>query len=120
MFSTGKNKRRCSQLSEKYIDFMIVQRSQDEQTDSRDNMIYKGTSSDNISNPTQVNYPQVDKLTIKEIVLSKVGSEVENMLTSVETRLQDEVLTALENLVIPSSWSGIGYEVSQCAIRTKC
>ena len=32
--------------------------------------------------------------------LRKVQSEVDNVLTSVETRVQDAVLTAIENLVI--------------------
>ena len=46
-------------------------------------------------------YQQVDVHTIEENSVSKVRSEVANVLTSVETRVQDAVLTAIEILVIP-------------------
>ena len=105
MISTRKkrqqNKKLFSQLSERGTYFMIVQSNKDEQTNSRDNMICRGTSSDNINNPIQVNYPQLDVHTIEENIISKVRSEVEKVLTSVETRVQDAVLTAVENFVIP-------------------
>ena len=39
--------------------------------------------------------------TLEENIVGKVRSEVDNVLTSVETRDQDAVLTAIENLVIP-------------------
>ena len=96
-----QNKRLFRQLSERDTDFMIQQRNQDEQTESRDNMICRGTSSDNISNPTQVNYPQVDVHTLEENSVSKVRSEVNNVMTAVETRLQDTVLTAIANIENP-------------------
>ena len=64
-------------------------------------MICRGASSDNTSNPTQFNYPQVDVHTLEENIVNKVRSEVDNVMTSVETRVQDKVLTAIENLVIP-------------------
>ena len=80
---------------------MIGQSNQDEQIESTDNMICRGTSSDNVSNLTQVNYPQVDVHTLGENILDKVWSEVDNVLTSVEIRVQDAVLTAIENSVIP-------------------
>ena len=105
MVSTRKkkqqNKKLFSQLSERDTDFMIEQSNQDEQTESRDNMICRCTSSDNISNPTQVNYPQVDMHTLEENIVSKVRSELDNLLTSVETIVQDTVLTAIKNLLIP-------------------
>ena len=95
------NKRFFTQLSERDTDFMIGQSNQDDQTKSRDNMLCGGTSSDNASNPAQFNYPQVDVHTLEEIIVSKVRSEVDNVMTSVETRVQDAVLTAVEILVIP-------------------
>ena len=104
MVSTKKkkqqNKKLFSQLGEKNTDFMAEQKNRDEQTESRDNMICRGTSWDNISNPTQVNYPQVVMHTLEENIVSKVGSEVDNVLTSIEARVQDAVLTAIEILVI--------------------
>ena len=38
--------------------------------------------------------------TLEENFVSKVRSEVDNEMTAVETRVQDAVLTAIENLVI--------------------
>ena len=64
-------------------------------------MICRGTSSDNVSNLTQVNYPQVDVHTLEENIFSKVRSEPDNVLTSVKTRVKDAVMTEIENLVIP-------------------
>ena len=64
-------------------------------------MICRGTSSDNVGNPTQVNYRQRDVRTLEENIVSKVRSEVDNVMTSVETRVQEAILTAIEDLVIP-------------------
>ena len=75
---------------------MIGQSNQDEQVQNRDNMIFRGTSSDIISNPTEINYPQVDVHTLEENIVRKRRSEVDNVLTSVETRVQDAILTAIE------------------------
>ena len=60
-------------------------------------MTHRGPSSDNTNISTQVNYPQVDMHTLDENIVSKVRSEVDNVMTTVETR----VLTAIEILVIP-------------------
>ena len=103
MVSTRKqqqNKRLFIQLSERDTAFMIGRSNQDERTESRDNVICRGTSSDNTSNPTQVNYPQLDVHTLEENIVSNVQSEVDNVMISVETRVQDAVLTAIEKLVI--------------------
>ena len=39
--------------------------------------------------------------TIQEIIVDKVRSEVDNVMTSVENRVQDTVFAAIENLEIP-------------------
>ena len=39
--------------------------------------------------------------TLEEKIVSKVRSQVDNVMTSVETRVKDAVLTAIEILVIP-------------------
>ena len=105
MVSTGKNKqqnkRLFSPLSERDTDSMIGQNNQDEQIESRYNMICRGISSDNVGNRTRVNYPQKDVHTPEENFVSKVRSEVDIVITSVETRVQDAVLTEIENLVNP-------------------
>ena len=48
---------------------MIGQSNQDEQTENRDNMLSESTSSDNASNPAQLNYPQVDVHTLEENIV---------------------------------------------------
>ena len=64
-------------------------------------MLCKATSADNAGNPAQINYSQVDVHTLEENIVSKVRSEVDNMMTSGETKVQKAVLTAIENLVFP-------------------
>ena len=39
--------------------------------------------------------------TLEENIVFKVRSEVDNVMTTVETRIQDALLTAMENLEIP-------------------
>ena len=55
----------------------------------------------NTNKPTQVNGLQVDMHTLEKNIVSEVRSEVDSVMTAVETRVQDPVLTAIENLVIP-------------------
>ena len=95
-----QNKMLFSQLGEKDTFFMIGQSNQDEQIESGHNMICRGTSLDHTSNPTQVNYSQRVVRTLEEDIVSEVRSEVDNAMTSVKTRVQDAVLTAIENSVI--------------------
>ena len=109
------------QLSDGDTTFMIGPSNQDEQTESRDNMISTGNPSDNASNPTQINYLQVDEHTLEETFsvncevkwimwghLSKLESETRywlqknfkwflelNWLWSMPMRLQNEVLTVM-------------------------
>ena len=95
MVSTRKkkqqNKRLFSQLSEGDPDLMIGKSNHDVQKENRDSVTYRGTSSDNTNNVTQVNYPQVDMHTLEENIVSKVRSEVDNVMTTVKTRVQDAV-----------------------------
>ena len=80
---------------------MIGQSNHDVQFESRDSMTYRGTSSNNTSYPTQVNCRQVDMHFSEENIVSKVRSTADNVMTTVKTRVQDAVLTAIMNLVIP-------------------
>ena len=64
-------------------------------------MIRKGTSPTITGNPTQVKYPHVDEHTLEENIVSKVRSELDNLMKLVETRVRDAVFTAIENSVIP-------------------
>ena len=74
--------------------------NQNEQTEIRDNLTRRGTSSDKISNPTQVNYPQVDVHTLEEKNNSKVRNEVDIVMTSVSHTVQDAVLTPKKCLLV--------------------
>ena len=87
-------------MSARDNDFKIGQGNQDEQTEGRDNMISGGTSSDNASNPTQINYPHVDVHTLEANMVSWVQSKVESVMTSVERSVQDAVLPAIEKIII--------------------
>ena len=55
----------------------------------------------NANNSIHVNSSQVDMHTRENNIVNKVRCEVDNLMTSVETRVQDAVLTAMENLVNP-------------------
>ena len=96
-----QNKRSFNQLSEDDTDFMIARNSCEILTENRTNMADKGISSNNVNGPTQVNSSQVVMHTLEENIIIKVRSEVDSVMTTVETRIQDAVLTAMENLVIP-------------------
>ena len=79
---------------------MIGQSNHVVQFESEFNAADKGFSLDNTNNPTGVNYPQVDMHTLEEYIVSQVRSEVDCVMTTVETKIQDAVLTAIESLVI--------------------
>ena len=79
---------------------MIQKSNHDAQTERK--MPADGdTSFKNRKNPTKVNDSQVDMHTLEKNIVSKVRSEVNSVMTTVETRVQDAVLTAIENLLIP-------------------
>ena len=105
MVSTRKmkqqNRRLFSQLSESDIIFLIGRSNHGFQTESEVNVGDKGISLENTINPTQVNYPQIDLHTLEENIVRKVRSKVDCLMTTVETRVEEAVSTALESLVIP-------------------
>ena len=92
MVSTRKkkqqNKKLFSQLSERDTVFIMGQSNQEEQTERRDSMICRSTSSCNTSNPTQVNYPQVDVHTLEESIVKKY--EVKWIIWWHESRLESK------------------------------
>ena len=61
----------------------------------------EGTSSNNITGQIQVNSPQVDMHTLEENIFCKVRIELDFVMTTVQTRVQDAILTAIKILVIP-------------------
>ena len=105
MVSTRKKKHQkkklFSHLDESDADFMIRQSNDEIQAERRTNMVDGGIPSNNLNGPVQINSSPVDMYTLEENIVSKVRSEVDSVMTTVKTRVQDAVLTVIENLVIP-------------------
>ena len=80
---------------------MIRQSYHETQTEN----VINTTDSDLASNATkglaQVSNSQLDMHTFEENFVGKVQSEIDSVLTTVESRIQDAALLAIENLVIP-------------------
>ena len=80
---------------------MIEQNDDGAQSETRAKTVGRDTSMNHTDNPTQVSSSHGDIHTLEENVVSKVRSEVGSVMTTVESRIQDAVMTATENLVIP-------------------
>ena len=80
---------------------MIRQINHEDQTENRSSAVDEGVILNNTNNPTQVNGSQVDMHTLEKNIVNEVDSEVESVMKTFETRVQDAVLTEVENLVIP-------------------
>ena len=80
---------------------MIGQNNNETQIESRANKADRGIFPKNTNGPIQMISLQVDMHTLEENSVSKIRSEVDSVMTAVETRIQDAVLTAIENLIFP-------------------
>ena len=104
MVSTQKkkqqNKKLLSQLSEPDANFVIGQSNHEIQTKSRVNVADREAPLKNTNDTTQINGPQVDIHTLEKNIVSKVRSEGDSVMTNIETKVHDAVLSAIENLVI--------------------
>ena len=80
---------------------MVGQNSHETQPGDRPNTVDETADLNNANNSIHVNSSQVDMHTRENNIVIKVRCEVDNLMTSVETRVQDAVLTAMENLVNP-------------------
>ena len=98
-----QNKRLLNQLSESDTDFMMGQNNYGAQNENRSNTADGNITLNSTNNPTQVGGPEVDMHTGEKNIVHKVRSEVVSVMTTVETRVQDAVLTAIENLMIPGT-----------------
>ena len=96
-----QNKKFFSRLDESDADFKIGRSNHEAQAGIRTNMVDIGISLNNTNCPIQANSTQVDMHILEENIVSKVQNEVDNVMTTVKTRIQDAVLTAIECLVIP-------------------
>ena len=100
MVST-RNKRLLSQLGEFHTYFIVGQYTHETQTENGSNTMEENIISSNANNPTQVISCRVDVHTLEQSIDSKVRSEVDDMMTTVEIRVQNVILTSMECLVIP-------------------
>ena len=72
-------------MSDSTAIFMVGQSNGEAQVESRANAKDGDTSLKNIKDPSQVNASQLDTLTFEKNIVSKVGSEVDSVMTTVET-----------------------------------
>ena len=96
-----QNQKIFSQFYESDTDFMIAQNNYDAPTENRTNTAEENITSICTKNPTQVNDSQLYVHTLERSVVNKVRSEVENVITTIETKVRDAILTAIESLVVP-------------------
>ena len=96
-----QKKRLLSQLRECNTEFMIGRNRHETQPGNRANAMDKNTTPSNADISIQVNSSQVDIHTLEKNFANKVRSGVDNVMTSVDTGVQDAVLTSMEILVIP-------------------
>ena len=78
---------------------MIEQKNHGAQSKNRANTVGRNTSLNDTNNLTKIISPQTDMHTIEKNIVSKVRSEVASAMTTVETRVQDKVMTAMEKMV---------------------
>ena len=93
MASTWKKKQQKKrlfiQLDESDADFMIGQNNHEAQAGGKTIVVDIGSSSIIMKGPIRVNSPQVDIHTLEENIVSEVPSEVDNVMTTFETRVED-------------------------------
>ena len=95
-----QNKRFFIQSSEPFTDPMIDPDSYENQTESRGNTADRNVILNRANNSTQIKGSQVDMHTLEKTIADRVQSEVDSVMITVKTRVQDAVMTVIENLVI--------------------
>ena len=93
-----QNERLFSQLDESDANFMIGQNFYQAHVGSKTEVVDMGDSSNNMTDPVQINSPNFEEHTLEENIVSKVRSELNKKMAKVETRFQDAVSTAIEKL----------------------
>ena len=105
MVSTRKKKhqdeRLLSQISESDADCMIGQSNYDTQADSTTNEVDGNTHLNDTNDPTRVRSSPADMHNFEKNTVIKVQSEVDDLIKTAGTRVQDAILSAMENSVIP-------------------
>ena len=96
-----QNNRLLSQLSESDTEYMIGQNSSENRSGDRANTVNEATTLFNTDYSIQGKGSQVNIHTLEDIVFNKIRCESNNVIASVEKRVQGSALTEIENLVIP-------------------
>ena len=66
------------------------------QTECKTNVTDRDTSLNDTNDPTPVKSSQVDIHTLEKNIVGKVPSEVDSVMITVETRVQEALLTAIK------------------------
>ena len=80
---------------------MIWQNNHEVQSESETNTVEEKITSNNAKNPAKGNTSEIDVHTLEKNFANKVRGEVDSVMTTVENRVRDAILTAIESLVIP-------------------
>ena len=91
-----QNKRLFSKLHVFDADFLIGQNNREVQAENWTKLLARIVSSRNMNGAIQGNSPQMDLQTLEENVVNKVRSQVNGVITAVETKVQDGVMIAIE------------------------
>ena len=95
-----QNKRLFSKLHVFDADFLIGHNNREVQAENWTKLLARIVSSRNMNGAIQGNSPQMDLQTLEENVVNKVRSQVNGVIRAVESRVQDGVMIAIENIVI--------------------
>ena len=96
-----QNKRTFSQLSAADADFINRKGNHEAQTESRANVVDWDNSLNDRIDAAQVNGSKLDMHILERTILGKIRSEVDNVMTTVETRVRDALLIAIGKLILP-------------------
>ena len=94
-----QNWRLQSKLSEYDTEFLIGQTNYEVQFENRTNTVREGITSIKTNSPAKVNDSQVNFLPLANALVIKVRTEVDSVLTTFETLVQDAILTGIESVV---------------------
>ena len=97
-----QNKKLLSQLSEPDTDFLIGQSNNENRIEDRSVTADGNIAFNDTNKLTHVSGSQVDMHTLEKNVANKVRNGVDSVMIKFETRVQDAMLTSIENLVIPN------------------
>ena len=96
-----QNKKLFGQLRESDAKHLIGKSNHEAHAGSRANIVDKDKSLKYTKDSYEVKISKVEKHTVDKNIVSKVPTEVDGEMSTVASRVQDAVMTAIENLAIP-------------------